>query len=272
MFTKHFTIPRPAVQAARLLLICLLTGGLASCASSVSPGQAEIHMEVQYYDPYGNYIEIPTVSLSDEVEPGDDLVAMNNELTSIETMYSPIIREGHASSTPEGSGNVCLLYPTVTDRFISLLLYQKWSVTDLTSGHVSSYIYDLKNARRFTLEDALHMAGLTESQLVSRLKDQRDPADSLPLLEGFRIAPSGRPVFYLSVTGGDAQSTPSSPEGAEQLYIYEAGSFTVYDQYAPGGFPPLVPAEECEQLNPPLWYQWNFTTGEPQGGFTLPPV
>ena len=59
--------------------------------------------------------------------------------------------------------------------------------------------------------------------------------------------------------------------GAEHIYIWSDGSFTQYDQYAVSDLQPLVPAEECLDLEPPLWRQWFFDGGAPEGGFS-PPV
>ena len=56
-----------------------------------------------------------------------------------------------------------------------------------------------------------------------------------------------------------------------QLYLWEDGTLRRYDAMTSGEETvPLVPAEECADLEPPLWRQWYFASGEPEGGFAQP--
>ena len=83
----------------------------------------------------------------------------------------------------------------------------------------------------------------------------------------------GEPVFYLTARVDDQDDTVSDAvSGSDNLYIWSAGHFELYDQYAPN-LPPLVPLEE--QLDQwfggqPLWCQWSLHGGEPEGGFVTP--
>ena len=63
------------------------------------------------------------------------------------------------------------------------------------------------------------------------------------------------------------------PDEWSRLYVWDNGVFTRYYcmVYVPEGPPyeryPLVPAEETDQLDPPLWNQWYFAGEAPAGGF-----
>ena len=80
----------------------------------------------------------------------------------------------------------------------------------------------------------------------------------------------GQPLFYLTARSDDREdSAADAVSGAEHLYIWSAGTFTRYEQYDLR-LSPLVPAEECLDLDPPLWRQWHFADEKPEGGFTSP--
>ena len=179
----------------------------------------------------------------------------------------------------DGVGNHCLLYPSVTDRYISLLFFREIEVTDLNTGHVFSLVYDKEEQRQVTIEDALALAEVTEQELYDALSTQYDPqlAEMHPdanviiqnrVLDGFRMGNDGQPVFYLTARIDDADDTvQDSISGAENLFIWTDGTFALYDQYAVTDLRPLVPAGETVELDPPLWCQWYFDGGEPEGGF-----
>ena len=81
----------------------------------------------------------------------------------------------------------------------------------------------------------------------------------------------GQPLFYLTARSDDREdSAADAVSGAEHLYIWSAGTFTRYNPYDLHRLPPLVPAEECLDLDPPLWRQWHFADEKPEGGFTSP--
>lgn len=279
----------PLPLLALTLVFCFFSVNLVSCQQQ-EPGP-QIVMDVQYYDIYNNYIEIPRVVLPEGAEAGGELEAINQRLNALRTHYS-FLSEGYAGYDPSpgsvsGFENRCLLYPAATDRYVSLIFFRDQFTTDLSSGHVLSLVYDLEQARQVTLADALALAELTEAELFAQLSQQLDPqiraelpdflkdADigiQAPVLEGFRMAAGDRPVFYLTARVDDADDAVNDAvSGAEHLYIWDQGVFTRYDQYAMGeALQPLVPAEECLDLDPPLWRQWYFADGVPEGGLLTP--
>ena len=76
-------------------------------------------------------------------------------------------------------------------------------------------------------------------------------------------------MFYLAamVDGRELENGGYLDEWA-RLYIWDEGEFSRYSWaiWAEGMYP-LVPAEETDQLDPPLWNQWYFAGEEPEGGF-----
>ena len=144
-----------------------------------------------------------------------------------------------------------------------------------------------------TQEDALKLAGQTEAGLYQALSDQYGPelaqqsqeitqnqvlgAPPVDLaiqnqsLEGFRMGADGQPVFYLTARVDDRNDAVSDAvSGSDNLYIWSRGTFSRYGQYAADDLQPLVPVEETMKLDPPLWCQWYFDGGEPEGGFAAP--
>ena len=90
-------------------------------------------------------------------------------------------------------------------------------------------------------------------------------------LEGFRMGADGQPIFYLTARVDDRDDAVNDAvSGSDNLYIWSGGTFSRYEQYAADDLQPLVPAEETMELDPPLWCQWYFTGGEPEGGFAAP--
>ncbi|MGN1003557.1 MAG: hypothetical protein ACI4O5_01880 [Oscillospiraceae bacterium] len=240
-------------------------------------------MDVQYYDNYENYIEIPMLVPPAGEETNEAIAAINQVLTALKGEYRTILdgAVGPEKYGLDGIGNHCLFYPTTTDRYINLLFFREIEVTDMNTGHVLSLVYDKEEKRQVTMEDALALAGVTEQELYDALSAQYDPqlAQSMPnahviiqnhALEGFRIDGDGKPVFYLTARSDDADDTvQDSVSGASHLYIWSNGTFTLYDQYTVIDLKPLVPTGETVKLDPPLWCQWYFESGEPEGGFAL---
>ena len=290
------------ILACALALTC---GGLVSCqpasgADSAPPTGLGISMDIQYYDTLGNYIEIPTLTLPSDTEPDEGITAINQALAELKAEYTPLLSalEGGTAahldyiSTFE---NRCLFYPTQTAQHLNLVFFRSSYTTDLNTGHVLTLVYDFREGRQITLEDALEAAGQTEAGLYQALADQyapelaqrsqeitRNQAPDLPpanlaihalALEGFRMKSDGEPVFYLTARVDDQDDAVSDAvSGSDNLYIWSGGHFELYDQYAPN-LPPLVPLEE--QLDQwfggqPLWCQWSLHGGEPEGGFVTP--
>ena len=276
------------VLACALALLC---GGLVSC----QPAHAEssiLVMDTQYYDTRGNYIEIPMLALPGGVEPDEGVTAINQALAELKGDYAPLLsllESGspdalNAQTYPEYIPvieNHCLLYPTQTDRYLSLVFFRDAYSTDLNSGHVLTLVYDRQEGRQLTLEDALSIVGQTEEGLYQALADQYAPelerqsqeltqnqapenppvdlAIQFPTLEGFRMGADGQPIFYLTARVDDREDwVNDAVSGSDNLYVWSGGVFSLYNQYAADGLHPLVPAEELLQMDPPLWCQWYF--------------
>lgn len=249
--------------------VILLCGSLVSCQSQTQT--VSLSMDTQYYDARENYIEIPVLTGSSE-----GVTAINEALTQLKADYQPVL-DGSDQTPGE---NQCLLYPSETERYLSLVFFRTEYRTNLNTGHVTTLVCDKKTGQQVTLAQALELAGQTEEGLCQALAQQFDPivqkdnpdADVCiqnQALEGFRMGSDGQPVFYLTARTDDRDdSVQDMVSGCEDLYIWQGGSFTRYDQYNVTEPQPLVPAEECLDLEPPLWRQWYFEGGQPEGGFS----
>ena len=248
--------------------VILLCGSLVSCQSQAQGQDTSLSMDVQYYDAKENYIEIPTLTGS-----GEGVTAINEALAQLKADYQAIL-DGSDQTPGE---NHCLLYPSETDRYLSLVFFRDQYRTDLTTGHITTLVYDKKTGKQVTLPEALELAGQTEEGLCQALADQLDPVFDADVciqnqaLEGFRMGSDGQPVFYLTARTDDRDdSIQDTVSGSEDVYIWQGGSFTRYDQYTVTDLQPLVPAEECLDLTPPLWRQWYFAGGQPEERNTAP--
>lgn len=266
----------PVLLLLPVLLLIVLCGGLVSCQNR-GPAVSLV-MDVQHYDALGNYIEIPALAVSAETQPPQGVTEINQALAQLKQEYQPLL-DGALDSFLASRENHCLLYPAQTQRYWSLVLFREVFHTDLNTGHVTSFVLDQETGQQVPLEEALTLAGQTEDSLCQALADQYDPTLNQDLLgadlciqnqgvEGFRMGEDDQPIFYLTARVDDRDDTVSDfVSGADNLYIWSGGTFTLYDQYAVTGLPPLVPAEACVDLDPPLWRQWYFSGGEPEGGF-----
>lgn len=263
--------PLPLIVLIALLI--LLCGNLV--AFRTWPAEPTLVMETQYYDTNGNYIEIPALALP-AGERNEAVEAINAALNDLRKEYSDL-----ASRTGgDAFDNQCLFYPSTTERYLNLLFFRSQFTTDLNTGHVFSLVYDLKEGTLVSTEDALARAGLNEKGLLDQVTEQvqtqidresQEYGFQLALhnliLEGFRIKADGQPVFYLTGRIDDVDDDVlDAISGADQLFIWEDRAVTTYDQYSVDKSS-LVPAEETDKLDPPLWNQWYFAGEEPAGGF-----
>lgn len=262
----------PAALLALLLLLAL-----ASCRNK--PAVPTVVMETQYYDRCNNLIEIPALALP-AGEKNDAVDAINAALNDL--------REDYASAQNSITGsNHCLFYPSTTERYLNLLFFEDYYKTDLNTGHVFSQVYDLKEGTLVSAGDALALAGLNETALLDQVteqvqtqmeQDRQEYGYDFPLalhnltLEGFRIKTNGQPVFYLTGRVDDVDDDVlDAISGADHLFIWEDRAVTTYDQYSTEPVP-LVPAEETDKLDPPLWNQWYFAGEEPKNGYSPAPA
>ena len=253
-----------------MFAIAIFCGNLVSCRQR--PPEPSLVMETQYYDSYSNYVEIPVLALPAGQE-NEAVDAINSALNDLRGEYAQL----DSRTGTDAWENQCLFYPSTTDRYLNLLFFRSQFTTDLNTGHVFSLVYDRKEGTLVSAGDALALAGLNEKALLDQVTEQMEPemnpegqgyqiALHRLTLEGFRIKADGQPVFYLTGRMDDVDDAAlDAVSGADQLFIWEAQAVTVYDQYSLNA--PLVPAEETDRLDPPLWNQWYFAGEEPVGGF-----
>ena len=253
-----------------MFAIAIFCGNLVSCRQR--PPEPSLLMETQYYDSYGNYVEIPALALPSGQE-NEAVDAINAGLNDLRGEYAQL----DSRTGTDARENQCLFYPSTTDRYLNLLFFRSQFTTDLNTGHVFSLVYDRKEGTLVSAGDALALAGLNEKALLDQVTEQMEPemnpegqgyqiALHRLTLEGFRIKADGQPVFYLTGRMDDVDDAVlDAVSGADQLFIWENRAVTVYDQYSLNT--PLVPAEETDKLDPPLWNQWYFAGEEPVGGF-----
>ena len=281
--------PLPLFLAACAL--ALSCGGLVSCqppsdgtASGTSEGAVDgpgIAMAIQYYDTSLNYIEVPTLVPPDGGELDEAEASINRDLAELAQEYAWV--QDSPGEDAVYTSQQCIFYPAETDRYLNLVLYQN-DGSYSSSGDIRTWCYDREAQALVTTQQALELAGLTEDLLCSGLdqyvSDNTDdvlpdaltpvPIQSSAQIQGFRICGDGRVVFYLSVTTGFALTESGGEyDPWAHLYCWENGSFSRYD-YSARETAPLVPAEELLQMDPPLWCQWYFNGGEPEGGFAAP--
>ena len=253
-----------------MFAIAIFCGNLVSCRQR--PPEPSLLMETQYYDSYGNYVEIPVLALPAGQE-NEAVEAINTALNDLRGEYAQL----DSRTGTDAWENQCLFYPSTTDRYLNLLFFRSRFTTDLNTGHVFSLVYDRKEGTLVSAGGALALAGLNEKALLDQVTEQMEPemnpegqgyqiALHRLTLEGFRIKADGQPVFYLTGRMDDVDDAVlDAVSGADQLFIWEERAVTVYDQYSLNT--PLVPAEETDKLDPPLWNQWYFAGEEPVGGF-----
>ena len=268
----------PALVLAVTAGLIVLCGGLVSCQERTQP--VTLVMDTQYYDIQGNYIEIPALAMSADEQPTEGVTAINQALSQLRAEYQDILDGDIDDFSLSTAENHCLLYPSETQRYWNLLFFREAFHTDLNTGHITSLVYDKETGQQVTLEEALELAGQTADGLYQALADQYDPTlgQDIPgadlciqnqAVEGFRMGADGNPIFYLTARVDDRDDAVSDfVSGSDNLYIWSGGTFTLYDQYTVTDLQPLVPAQECTDLDPPLWRQWNFSGGEPDGGLS----
>lgn len=265
---------RPALALMVLAaLAAVLCGGLVSCQQRTVP--VGLAMDTQYYDAWGNYIEIPVLTAEGgELPPG--AAAVNEALAALRSQYQATM----AAPTNQVGDNLCLFYPADTERYCNLVFYLG-DTSSGNDGNVITWVYDREEDRTLTAEDAFDLAGLTQEELFADVVDalngelaehqvpEAPTAAQDPALEGFRIKAGGGVEFYLTCLVDDADPAVDALDGWQHLLVWSDGTVTHYDcRTSTTGHTPLIPAEELESFDPPLWYQWSQGDGAPEGGFT----
>ena len=269
LFTVH---RRPALvlllAAAGLIGMC---GTLVSCRST--PPAVSLTMATQYYDAMDNYVEIPAFTLSSGDLPAGARAA-NESLALLNSQYQSIL----AAPYNQVGGNHCILYPTVTERYDSLVFYLDGSSSG-NDGDVYTLTYDRQEDRLVELDEALTLAGVSETELcrgaevylASSLDKESGLAARDASVTGFRLRADGGADFYLTCLVDDADPSEDWYDGWLHLLVYRDRTYRHYNCHA-GPLDPdalLVPAEELTAPDTPLWYEWGPSGGEPEGGFAL---
>ena len=127
------------VLIAALILTC---GGLVSC--HLRQQGPSIEMDVQFYDTSENYIEIPVLVMPDSAETTQGITDINAALAELKGEYSSLLSALESDSALCVSNSVffenrCLLYPTETNRYLSLLFFRDEFKTDLSTAHLTSF-------------------------------------------------------------------------------------------------------------------------------------
>lgn len=269
LFAAH---RRPAL-ALMLAAVCLiaLCGALVSCRST--PPTVGLTMDTQYYDALDNYVEVPAFTVSSGDLP-EGARAANDALAILKSQYQAVM---DAPFNQVGS-NRCILYPTVTERYHSLVFYLDSSGSG-NDGDVFTLTYDRQEDRLVDLSEALTLAGTTEAQLCRGAEDYLDStldgsyglAAQDAAVTGFRLRADGGADFYLTCLVDDADPNQDSFDGWQHLLVWSGGAYTHHNCHAgpTDSSALLVPAEELTALEDPLWYQWGPDGGEPEGGFAL---
>ena len=265
---------RPPVWFITLVsLAALLCGSLVSCQKGTS--SPTVVMDLQYYDQLGNYVEVPALALP-QGEENETVQAINGELAALAQEYRTAI--GQIPQGQQGTWFRCLCYPSLTDRYLSLVLFQydQSAAIGLTgaSSSLSTWVYDRQEGRLVTEDEAWRLAGTDLETLRTQLEETiaADPSDGWSLeevrLAGFRVGAEDQVTLYLSSIhsrGGELQ--------IDRLYQWQAGTVSQYP--GPGEAPdeqPLVSPEETMELSPALWCQWAPEKEEPESGWDPVPI
>ena len=263
---------RPPVWLMALVgAIILLCGSLVSCQNRARQAST-VELQLQYYDQLGNYVEVPTLAVPET----EDSRAVNRTLSALAEEYRAAIEQ--ISQGQPGDWFRCLCYPTRTDRYLSLVIYQydQGAAAGLAgfSPILSTWVYDLQEGRLVSEDEAWTLAGTNLEELRAQLEEETAaaPTDGQALeevtLAGFRIGAENQVTFYLSSvhTGEDVEF--------DRLYQWQDG--TLERCPSPGVTPQaeeyLVPAEETMECSPALWCRWSTDGGEPEDGWDPVPM
>lgn len=258
----------PVLVLALAAVIIALCGGLVSCQEQAQP--VTLVMDTQYYDTNNNFIEIPMLAAHETLPQGAQSV--NDALSTLKERYTSVL----SSPSDQPGGNHLLFFPAVTERYYNLVFYQ--GTADYGSdGTVFTLVYDRKEDRLVTQEEALALAGTTLDNLYTQTEDflnaelAKTPeyaaqlAAQEPTLVGFRIQEHGSVDFYLNCLADLKDPATASLDPWNYLLVCSDGSFSHYQPFTDS--PPLIPANQLQEFSPPLWYQWSKNGGDPQGGY-----
>ncbi|MFQ8759494.1 MAG: hypothetical protein ACLSAF_08685 [Intestinimonas sp.] len=249
-----FAAPRRRGRLPLLGLVLLVgaLGGLVVCHGGSS---ATIAMDTQYYDDRGSILEDPANHRGPERSgPGHQ-----RRSAGAESGLSDLC----GRSLPGRKLVRVTAWPTTTDRYLNLALVENVYPTYGSDGTLFSWVYDKKDRREVTREQALELAGTTEADLREAVAVLlADGELSLPLdpdtfeIRGFRIDADREVTFYL---GGANRDGAEGMDAWYGLYVWSGGTAARMTGAQP------VPSEGLDQREPPLWYQWRETGLGPEG-------
>jgi len=264
----------PVMLLLAALIVAVGCGGLVGFSASASEFvRPQIHMAVQYYNDWDGIVEIPRLSVPDGWTGDTAAIDSINEFMGQlehehrETVISPWTT----------AGTQCVFYPTETDRYLNLVFHYDYLGSSGNDGGIVTQVYDKQENRLVTAPEALELAGLSEAELLAQLesdynRQRMSEQPPVPMvaqdtsLVGFRIRDDGQPEFYLTAFCADPTG---GFDGWQHLFVWSQGEFTQYYCHPdPEGLVPLIPPEETLTLEAPLWCQWYFSGGTPEGGVT----
>lgn len=244
-----------------------------SAAPALETPAAYIAMDTQYYDVVGNIVEIPVIQGEDNPE----IQAINQGLYALRDSYRSCWETPYEQVSRE-----LVAYPTDTGRYLNLILRGSDSGYG-NDGEVYTWVYDKTEHRQANTQEALAVAGVTEDGLRTELESLL-AAEQVPRtlesmeIAGFRIRADGGAELYLYALVAHTVLPDEQGELDDwrRLYIRSEDRLSRYnEEYLPTlghAFIPLVPTEEITAFSPPLWCLWGPGGGEPEGGFTQPPI
>ena len=244
----------PVLLLLPALLLIVLCGSLVSCQSRGT--DVSLVMDVQYYDTQNNMVEIPRLTAQGELPPGTQQV--NDALAQFKEQYAPLL----SAPQSQPGGTTCLFFPAVTDRCYNLVFYQGSSDYG-SDGSLFTLVYDRKEDRLVSQEEALDLAGTTLEALSQQaqvfLNDElaKTPESAAqltagqPVLEGFRLREDGDVDFYFSCPAQLKDPDTASLDPWQYLFICSQGTWSHYNPLAANAAP-LIPPEELQSFDPPL--------------------
>ena len=274
---------RPPLWAMILAALAILScGGLVSCqrGEAAPPLVPQVTMSTQFYDYKGDYIKLPSLEAAQGQELSAGAQTINEGLAQLAQSHQWALDR---AADPEDLQAVqCLFYPAHTSRYLNLIFFLSDDSYG-NDGQVRSWVYDKQTGEQVTVQQALELAGVTQEELLGGLEElvSNSPDFSEPVIapvpiqtpaaiQGFRLREDGGAVFYLSVTTDFA---PTAGGGEYDpwawLYLWEDGTYTHYG-WSLRSERPLVPAGACSAMDPPLYWQWYYVGGSPEGGFISP--
>lgn len=252
-----------------LFVILLVVGccGLVAWKQNSTSTKPSVSMVLQYYDNFGNVAEIPKINLPDDCSEQEKeiLTTMNRQLGWLADGYETAIKHLDAQRTELR----VLCYPSVGKRYLSVLIQEEArgdAALGLGIPTLTSWVYDADEKAMLSEAQALELAGTTLEDLLVQLNQQMDldPMDPWDVtdvsLQAFFIDRNDEVTLYLI-----ARTSGLGDAEYDRLYSCNQGEFIRIDMFDEER--PLLSADQTERMEKPLWNEWKFSSGMPEGGF-----